>query len=340
MVHAVIDIVEQTRKFQQMDTTDAGAQASRVRAALTNIRTDAAAAEVVGALANRGVQSVLLKGPALNDWYPPDSDRTYADADIWISPESRPQATATLTELGFEPMSEAARGELPEWWANHATAWRRERDQVELDLHQRLQGVQTDAPACWSLLLPRTEEIEVAGMRMRRLAEAPRALYVALHAAEHRADGGTHGRSHLDAALAHVSRDAWREAADLARQLSAIDFFSAGLRLVPEGAAMADAIGLPQPEGVQAALQANAHPGAALGFEQLASARGGERLRLLRRKLLPPPDFIRHWWAPAARGPLMLIVGYLYRPIWIALRAPAGWRAWRAARAQVRDRPR
>jgi hypothetical protein len=86
---------------------------------------------------------------------------------------------------------------------------------------------------------------------------------------------------------------------------------------------------------VKTALHATTPPPVALGFDQLATARGIRRLEILLHKAFPPPGFIRHWWPPAARSRHMLLIGYLYRPVWLIQHAPAGYRAWRTARRQV-----
>ncbi len=139
---------------------------------------------------------------------------------------------------------------------------------------------------------------------------------------------------HLEAALSAVDAQTWQYAAELALKLDAVDMFAAGLRLVPAGVVVADDLGLPTRGSVKSALYASTPPPVALGFDQLATARGAQRLSIVTRKLFPPPTFVRHWWPPAKRGPLMLAVGYLYRPLWLAGKAPAGWRAWRQARVR------
>ena len=205
-----------------------------------------------------------------------------------------------------------------------------------MDLHQKLQGVGVAPEAAWEILTATTTTILVAGRQTEILAPPAKALYVTLHAGHH---GKAWGRalSHLERALACVDVSIWRSAASLAARLAATDSFAAGLRLVPAGADVADQIGLGANRSVNAALHASTPPPIALGIEQLASAASWRaRATILVRKFVPPPAFIRYWWPPAARGPLMLAVGYLYRPIWLLRRAPDGFRAWIRARRQVR----
>jgi hypothetical protein len=294
-----------------------------------NLRLDAATAEVVEALRRRGVESVVLKGPALNDWYSPDSGRTYVDGDIWVSPSTIEAAETVLRELGFEPTQDESG--LPHWWKQHGSSWLRAVDGGKIDLHRRLQGVGSDPEETWTLLWQRAEPLEVAGTAAWRLDTAARALYVTLHAAHHGA-GDARGFPHLLAALGILDDHTWAAAYELAGRLDAVDPFGVGLRLVDSGSALARRIGVPGTSSVQATLQGSAPPPVALGFEQLAQARGLGRVEVLLRKAVPPPGFVRHWWPPAARNRRWLIVGYLYRPLWLLQKAPAGFRAWRQAR--------
>lgn len=304
----------------------------RVRALMWNLRVDAATGEVLRALRERRIDSLVLKGPAFTDWYAPDSGRTYVDGDLWVAPANLAATEAVLAELGFTPTQDE-RG-MPGWWQEHGSSWLRERDDTKIDLHRRLQGTALEPQQAWEILWPQRTRFIVGGERAYRLPEAGRALYATLHATHHGRDD-PRGLPHLAAALGAVDDATWMRALGLAEQLDALAAFATGLRLLPDGAALAERIGLPDATSVRASLLASSAPPIALGFDQLTSARGLHRLEILLRKLVPPPGFVRHWWPPAARNPLMLIVGYVYRPIWLLQRAPAGYRAWRAARREA-----
>jgi hypothetical protein len=299
-----------------------------------NLRIDAATGEVVAALRQQGIDSLVLKGPAFAEWYPPDSGRTYVDGDVWVAPEHLAGAEIVLTELGFKPTIDQTG--LPDWWQEHGDSWLRERDQGKIDLHRRLQGTAADPADVWSIMWLQRVEFRVGGQPAYRLSEAGRALYATLHATHH-GIGDARGVPHLQAALAVLDDTTWAVAFELATQLDAVESFGTGLRLLPAGAELAARIQVPEGRSVKTALLASTPPPVALGFDQLASARGLRRLEIVLRKLVPPPGFIRHWWPPAARGRLMLTVGYAYRPVWLLQRAPAGYRAWRAARRESRS---
>ena len=297
-----------------------------------NLRIDAATVELVCALEAGGIPSLVLKGATLNHWYPPDSDRTYLDGDVLVAPDDVEAAARVLRELGYRATA-GERG-LPQWWLAHAGGWERDRDGVAIDLHTRLQGVQVDPSAAWPRLWRDRVEFTLAGRQAHKLSEPAQALHATLHATHHGLRN-TRGLRNLNAALDAVNEPGWRAALTLARELDALAAFSTGLRLTAAGSALAQRIGAPDARSVMAELFASTPPPVALGFEQLAAASGLRRAEIIVRKLLPPPSFIRHWWPPAARSRRMLLVGYLYRPAWLLQRAPAGYRAWRAARRRV-----
>jgi Uncharacterised nucleotidyltransferase len=299
-----------------------------------NLRIDAATGEVIRVFRDRQVDSIVLKGPAFSEWYSPDSGRTYVDGDVWVAPDAVRAAETILAEIGFVPTVDE-RG-LPEWWQEHGSSWERDRDRGKIDLHRKLQGVGLDPSRVWEILWEQRIEFTVGGESAYRLPEPARVMYATMHATHH-GQGDPRGLTHLQAALAAVDDDGWIRALAVAGQLDALDAFGTGLRMLPDGAALAERIGVPEATSVRASLLASKPPPVALGFDQLASARGLDRLAIVFRKLVPPPGFIRHWWPPAARNPVLLAVGYVYRPIWLIQRAPAGYRAWRAARRAVKS---
>jgi hypothetical protein len=308
--------------------------ADRVEAAASNLRIDAATAEVLRAFESAGIRGMLLKGPALAPWYAGEPSRSYRDCDLWVAPTNIAAAGQALTHLGFEPIVDE-RG-LPAWWREHASEWSRDLDGVVVDLHRRLHGVGVDEEIAWQTLSSSPDTITVAGYPAPVLSVPARAMYVTLHAAQH---GRAWGKalSHVERALRSVDESDWVEAGSLAERLAATDAFATGLRLVPQGAELAARLSLPDTQSVKVALHASTPPPIALGFERLAGAKGiREFVSIIFRKAVPPPGFIRHWWPPAARNRRMLLLGYLYRPVWLLRHAPRGLRAWLMARRKVR----
>jgi len=294
-----------------------------------NIRVDAATAEVLGSFQDAGVEALLLKGPSIARWLYAGT-RSYVDSDLWVRPRDMAAAEAILRALGFEKWVDE-RG-LPTWWRAHGSEWIRNIDGVCVDLHRWLPGLGVDAESAWRILSTTTETVVVGGYPARALAPPARALHVVLHAAHH---GKRSGKvlADLERALELVDESTWRGAADLAAKLAATEAFAVGLRLLPAGAVLADRLRLPANRSVEVALRASTPPPIALGFAQIARARGlRASSRIVVRKFVPPPGFIRHWYPAAARSRRHLALAYIYRSAWLLRNAPRGYRAWRQAR--------
>ena len=140
----------------------------------------------------------------------------------------------------------------------------------------------------------------------------------------------------LEAALAGLPEEAWLAAAGLAARLGAEQALAAGLRLVPEGQALADRLGLPADLTPRLALLAGGENPVALGIERLAGARGARaRARVLGRALWPKPTAMRAWYALARRGRGGLAAAYLLRPVSLVSQVPSALGAWREARRRA-----
>jgi hypothetical protein len=317
--------------------SETGEQAARREVAARRLRIDAATAEVLGAFRSAGVEALVLKGPSLTGWlYETGEAVGYRDSDLLLRPGDERAASDVLAGLGFELEQDDSR--LPEWWREHGAEWSRARDGVRVDLHRRLVGIGADADTAWRALAASGEMIPLAGTRAPALAPPARLLQIVLHAAQHGQDWGA-AIGHLERALVRFDEPLWSEAARLAQLLDATDAFAAGLRLRPEGAALADRLGMPAVGSVEAALRATSPPPVALGFEQVARADGlRARAAIVWRKLFPPREFIVHWYPYAGSSRTRLALAYVRRPFWLLRRAPRGFRAWREARRQVRDR--
>jgi Uncharacterised nucleotidyltransferase len=307
---------------------NAGAAASgaRLLRAGTALAADAVAADVVEALRRDGVRSIVLRGPAIRRWlYPEGEPRAYRDVDLLVEPDKREAAEAVLRRLGFvHRQAGFAPGEAVE----HAGEWICRRPAVVVDLHRGLEGVGADPAELWSGLAAGGRQLEVAGVAVAVPAEAALALIVTLHAAHHGLESSKQ-LTELRRAIERARFETWEEAGVLAARLKSVTGFAAGLRLVPEGAGIAERLGLPHGGDPETRLRAaSAHP-TAIGFARLVAARGiRAKVALVRRKLVPTPAFMRHWSPLARRGPLGMALAYLWRPLWLLLRLPPSTIAW------------
>jgi hypothetical protein len=282
--------------------------------------------EVLEGFALAGLECIVLKGPALASWlYGRGAYRHYADADLLVDPQRFDAAQRLLASWGFRHVGEPPqrRGELP-----HAEPWIRAHDGAEVDLHRTLFGLGVAPEDTWRELAPFSEPLRVGGTRFTVLTPPARALVVALHAAQHGPDT-TKPLDDLERALARVPEETWAEAAVLAGRLDGTQTFATGLRLLPEGARLADRLELVGPALIAAARRARI----ALGFERLAGAPGPRaKLALAFREAFPTPAYLR-WWSPLARrGRLGLALSRIWRPLWLLRHAAPSFIAWRRNR--------
>jgi hypothetical protein len=311
------------------------ASSPRLLAAGISLHVDLVTAEVVTALHEAGVDSILLRGPAIARWlYDDATSRSYIDADLLVRYSEVARAEEVLSELGFADAT--VEGLLAADRPTHAHTWVRTRDGAAVDLHYTLLGVRLPRARTWEIFGAGTETISVGGAAVEILRPPGRAVVVALHAAQHGIQVGK-PLDDLARALELISEDVWAAAAALADRLEATTAFAAGLRLLPSGAELAGRLGLPTDRSTETALRAETAPPMALGFEWLARTPGTwAKARLVARKIVPDAAFMRAWSPLARRGRAGLAAAYAWRALWLAQHAAPGLLAWLRARRAAR----
>jgi hypothetical protein len=305
----------------------AGAQAAPqgLLAAARSLAVDSFTRDIVEGLEHAGLEYILLKGPALASWLYERAPRDYGDADLLVDPQHFEVARRLLASWGFVQLFEEPqrRSDLP-----HAEPWGRAHDDAEVDLHRTLFGLGVAPEDAWRELAATTESLREGGTEFRVLSPPARALVVAVHAAQHGPDTDK-PLDDLSRALERVPEEIWAEAAVLAARLDATQTFATGLRLLPDGARLADRLELVRPTLIAAAHRARL----ALGFERLAGTPGPRaKLELALREAFPKPAYLR-WWSPLARrGRLGLALTYVWRPLWLLGHAGPSFIAWRRTR--------
>jgi hypothetical protein len=292
---------------------------------------DGVTAEVTRALNARGVDCILLKGPAVARWlYDKEEIRPYGDTDLLIPPESWDTAREVLMQLGFRDALGPMAHPRMESFASYP--WHRGRDNV--DLHATIWGIHVPVEQVWPILSRDTETIGVGGVEIPVMSEPLRVLHVAIHAAQH--EGVTKSGEDLRRAIARCSQETWRATAQVADELRATDVLVAGLRVVPEGRLVLEELGLAEASSGGAALRGS-HVPLAEGFEQLSRAPGVRaKAEMLVHEAFPTAVFMR-WWSPLARrGRRGLYASYAVRAGWLAAHAPRGYLAWRRSRRPPR----
>ena len=316
-----------------MTADPAFARRDDVRSAVRVLAIDAVAAEVCAALRNRDVPVAVLKGPVLaKQLYDGDASRTYRDTDLLVPARSEHAAYAALRDIGFVAaigtgVTDPGVADEHQWL----------RDGFIVEVHVSLVGVGIRADHVWDVLASHMVRGRVGGAEVLTLDRAGLAMHVALHAAQHGV-AWTKALEDLDRGLERWDAETWRSAAALAAQLRASSAFEAGLRLRPSGARVVDSLELQHPADVATALRVASAPDAAFGLERMLRRQGLlGKLAYLARAAVPKPAFMR-WWSPLGRrGRVGLAVAYLYRPIWLALRAPSAVGAYLRARREARD---
>lgn len=280
------------------------------------------AGDLVRLLAEASVPTLVLKGPAIAArLYDDGTPRPHDDIDLLLPSEAAGPAEAALHGLGFR-----LAGGSP------ARAWIRRDDGVAVDLHTTLVGVGSSEEAVWRELSAGARRLRVGGTEVDVPDDTGLAFHVALHAAQHGVQAAK-ALEDLRRAVGRFPAATWEQAALLARRLEAVSAFAAGLRLVPEGVALAATLALPEGGSPEVALRAASPPPTAMGIYRLATTPGLRgKARLLAAELAPAPTFMRAVYPIARRGRAGLAVSYLWRPLWLVWHAGPAFRAWRRAR--------
>ena len=112
-----------------------------------------------------------------------------------------------------------------------------------------------------------------------------------------------------------ADRADWVNAIAVARRLRALPWLAHGLRLVPEGARLADELELPPAQPLDVALRSDGAHAQAQLLARVAAARGAGRLHVLWRALFPSPAYMRAAHPDAARGRRALAAAYVRRAL-------------------------
>jgi hypothetical protein len=314
------------------------------RAAWTHRRRelDAAAVAVIDAFDSRGVESLLLKGPALARLlYDEDGRRGYADIDLLVSTRDLKQAQEALSGLGYlradyQVAIDDVAGVL------HAENWVQSGDTGPLwvDLHWRLWGCGAPDEVVFATLSAPGATIDLAGRDVPVLGIDGLALHLALHAAQ----SGPHDikvMADLARGVERLQLEVWRSAARTAGDLAATPAYAAGLRLDPAGTVIAKELELPETDELEWEIRnRSGRPRGRFHLQALAQATGWrERANVLRRSVVP----IREWitwempWAAKSRPRLLLAYALhiLRTPVW----AGRAWAFHRRARRPRRRPP-
>ncbi len=292
-----------------MSATDSPARSSARAAALRELRLDAGTASLAASFRAEGVDALLLKGASFAQWLYADGEpRPYVDIDLLVRPEHFERAEALLARSGFrDRLAGAAPSEL---WNAHE--WL-SADGVGVDLHRSFHWMRAPDEAVWRALSEPSDVVIVGGVELRVPGEAARCLLIALHAAHHGRAVGSPLRD-LERACALVGETRWREAAAIAQRLDVVEALATGLRMCPDGARLAERLGLPAGASAELLIRAESGSRIAWNIERFATLHGARaRAGFVARKLFPTPAFMRHRYAIPEESRGRLVVAYARR---------------------------
>lgn len=287
---------------------------------------DRAAIAAMTALGSAGVEAVLLKGPALaRRLYVEGESRGYSDIDLLIPRRDLESARETLSALGYT-RGEEVLGIEDVADIQHSEVWAREGEAggpLLIDLHWRLDRCEAPDDVAWEALVAKRASIALRGETVAVLGDDGLALHVAIHAAQHGPDDAK-AIADLARGIERWPPEVWRAAAELAEAVQGVAAISAGLRLLPDGARIADRLGLPPAAQLDWEIRnRDARPRGTFHLQALTDARGfRERASVLARSLFPTRRWIVREYRWAERGKALLVVAYarhiLRTPLWAA----------------------
>lgn len=289
-----------------------------------SLRIDRVTGEVVGALRDAGIASLLIKGPVLaRRLYDDGAARPYVDSDLMVDPRQFTAAEELLLGRGFERAGEDE--QLRPEWVRHEQPLMRPSEGIWVELHWRLMHYGAAPRTVWEAFTRDSAQMRIGGV----LVDVPADPQLALHATVHVAQHGPlpFPAEDLSRALDRLPFEVWVAAAELARELDATSAMAAGLWLLEQGRPMAEALGL-GPDGV-----------AAFALERVSRAESWrEKVRLALGIAFPTPEHMRSFNKPLARfGTAGLAAAYAWRPIELSAGIAPALMARRRARSSRAD---
>jgi Uncharacterised nucleotidyltransferase len=274
-----------------------------------------------------GIEALLLKGPVLaRRLYTEGERRGYWDIDLLVSPRDLETARDVLSGLGFVRGQEVF-GIDDVGGVQHGEVWARQGENrggpICIDLHWRLSRCDAPGEAVWEALAEGRGSLRLCGREVAVPGDAGLALHLSIHAAQ----GGVEDTKALADLRRGIERwplEVWVSATRLARRVRGDAVFAAGLRLLPAGAELARQLELPPTPQLDWEIRhRQIRPRGTFHLQAWRDAQGlRERLNVLRRSLLPTPQWIRWQFPWAERHRWLLPVAYACHitraPLWAA----------------------
>jgi hypothetical protein len=296
---------------------------------------DDACRRVAQHLTAAGQPFLMLKGATIATWlYDDPLARTYSDLDLLVPPADQDAVVVLLGQMGYEPLLDAASLAV----ISPEEQPLRDRHGVMIDLHVAIKGIRLPPERAWDVLHARSVPWVWAGTTVPALDLTARTMHLPLHVAQRGVEDSKALRD-LELGLLRLPDASWAAAADLARELDALETFTAGLGLVPAGVELIDRLRLPQPSDVAVLMSADSsvfRP--AIALEQMLATTGSwsQRLRMAWVYLFPSAGWLRQRDPRAGTSGTSMVLARIRRPFRILARAAVAYRTRRRFR---RERP-
>lgn len=288
------------------------------------LRLDAATAEAARTFREAGVESILLKGQAVEAALYGRFERQFGDIDLLVEPTSFERAEELLESIGYSRVHGAA--SLAET-SVHAREFVRGR--VFVDLHHHVPGVGVRPEVAWSRWATQTVTAQFPSGAVVMLGRRAVLLMVCLSAARENAV-----TADVTTAVACASDEDWRGAWTLALALEADAVMVVVLSRLPAGQELLDRCHFEAGDRSGSRLLEASDVPLVGGLVRLRKTRGFRaRVAAVAREVVPSPDGLRYWRPAASRSRTTLALYYVYRPIYLVTRLPrAAMRVWTATR--------
>lgn len=273
---------------------------------------------------------MVIKGAAFEALlYAPEQERYAGDVDLLVGPHDFHRAVDVLQSAGFVPMwAGAAASET----APHAAEL--VRGAAIVDLHRHLPLLDAAPEVVWEALWRRRRDLVAPLGSVPSLDLAGCAVVAAVHLMWS-VDQPTQAATDLARALERSPDVGLAKA--LAEEVGGLPVFAAALRRIGR-MDLVEMLRISDARSTKVILAERGAPPLALGLERLAATVGfGNRVRLIAREVVPSPDGMRYWRPWAGRSAGHLLLGYLWRPLYLAKQSPMALLTWSRARAASRQ---
>ncbi len=255
---------------------------------------DALTAEVAGTFGREGIETLVLKGPVLAKWLYPGEVHPYIDSDLMVAPENRARAVGVLERLGFVEHCPW----MPTPLSLDIGCTEFNRGGGIVDLHYRLQRLDSDPDAIWGRLAASTERQVIGGVELC-VPDRDTVLLQWSCTPRSTRTWWTASRWRICGERSLASRSRGGRARWSSREYRGVPAFAASLRLLPEGGELARRLDLGEVRSLKHELLREDVIAEELYALLCARVRIRRKVAIAASRSFPRPGYMR-WWSPLA----------------------------------------